>query len=224
MDWRSLLGITKLSKPEFVRDYESLLEIKIPNRKPLNELEFLVFDTETTGLNMKKDFVLSYGAVQVSNYRIKINTAKEFYLKPKRLNREAIKIHGLVKERPYISRQEMVREFVKDAANRILVGKHLGFDLAMMERLGKSEGLTRIKNPALDTHHLAIRLEMGKFYDPRTLVNEAFSLDKLCKKYQIELDDRHTAPGDAFLTAQLLLKLLKQAENKGIKTFGDLIG
>jgi DNA polymerase III subunit epsilon len=147
MDWRRLFGISKLSKPEFIRDYERLLERKIPNRKPLNELEFLVFDTETTGLNVKKDFVLSYGSVQVSNYRIKINTAKEFYLKPKRLNREAIKIHGLVKERPYIRRHEMVREFVKDAADRILVGQHLGFDLAMMERLGKIEGLTRIKKP-----------------------------------------------------------------------------
>jgi DNA polymerase III subunit epsilon len=65
---------------------------------------------------------------------------------------------------------------------------------------------------------------VGKFYDPRTVVNEAYSLDRLCEKYQIELDDRHTAPGDAFLTAQLLLKLLKLAEKKGIKTFGELIG
>jgi DNA polymerase-3 subunit epsilon len=50
-----------------------------------------------------------------------------------------------------------------------------------------------------------------------------YSLDELCIRYGIEMDDRHTAAGDAFLTAQLFLKLLKLAEKKGIRNFKDLL-
>jgi DNA polymerase-3 subunit epsilon len=42
-------------------------------------------------------------------------------------------------------------------------------------------------------------------------------------RYEIELDDRHTAPGDALLTALLFLKLLKKGKKKGFKNFKDLM-
>ncbi|SHM32125.1 DNA polymerase-3 subunit epsilon [Cyclobacterium lianum] len=224
MDWRTFFGFATLPKPEYIRAYEKTLERRIASRKPVSELEFLVLDTETTGLDTKRDHVLSYGAVQVSHNRIKISSAKEYYLRPKKRNREAIKVHGLVRERPFVSREALIRSFLEDARHRVLVGHHLGFDLAMMERVGRSLGLRKIKSPALDTFDLAVRLDMGKYYDPRSIVSSEYSLDKLCERYNIVPDDRHTAAGDAFLAAQLLVKLLKQAEKKGIKTFGELMG
>lgn len=66
-------------------------------------------------------------------------------------------------------------------------------------------------------------MEVGKFYNPHAIASQDYSLDKLCERYGISLDDRHTAAGDALLTAQLLIKLLKVADKKGIKTFGDLM-
>lgn len=180
-------------------------------------------DTETTGLDTKKDQVLSYGAVQVINNRIRVSTSREFYLKPKIRNREAIKVHGLVQERPFVSRELLIRSFLEDAAQKILVGHHLGFDLAMLERAGRSLGLRKIKNPGLDTYDLAVRLDRGRYYDPRTIPSREYSLDRLCERYGISLDDRHTAAGDAFLTAQLLIKLLKVAAAKGIRSYGELM-
>ncbi|WP_439483000.1 3'-5' exonuclease [Cyclobacterium plantarum] len=224
MDWKKLFGFAPLPKPEFIKLYEKAMERKIAGGKPVSELEFLVIDTETTGLDIKRDHVLSYGAVQVSHNRIRIATAREFYLRPKKRNREAIKVHGLVRERPYVSREQLIRSFLDDAQHKILVGHHLGFDLAMMERVGRSIELRKIKNPVLDTFNLALRLDMGKFYDPQAVVSTDYSLDKLCERYAISPDDRHTAAGDALLAAQLLVKLLKAAEKKGIKTFADLMG
>lgn len=223
MDWKSLLGLPSLPKPGYLKAYEQTLLKKISKEKPISELEFLVLDTETTGLDTRKDHVLSYGAVQVSNNRIKIPTSREFYLRPKKQNKEAVKVHGLIQVRPYLSREQLIRSFLEDASSRILVGHHIGFDLAMLEKVGRNLGLKRIRQPGLDTYELAVRLELGKYHDPNSVVPQDYSLDKLCERYQIPLDDRHTAAGDALLTAQLLLKLLKIAEKKGIKTFGTLM-
>jgi DNA polymerase-3 subunit epsilon len=117
----------------------------------------------------------------------------------------------------------LIRSFLEDAAQKILVGHHLGFDLAMLERAGRSLGLRKIKNPGLDTYDLAVRLDRGRYYDPRTIPSREYSLDRLCERYGISLDDRHTAAGDAFLTAQLLIKLLKVAAAKGIRSYGELM-
>lgn len=224
MDWKIFFGFASLPKPDFISAYEKSLERKFPKAKPLSEVEFMVLDTETTGLAIKKDHVLSYGSVLVIDNRIKISNSREFYLKPKKRNREAIKVHGLVQERPYVSRERLIRTFLEDAGQKVLVGHHLGFDLAMLERVAKSMGLHKIKNPVLDTYDLAVRLDRGRYYNPQTVPAKEYSLDRLCERYAIALDDRHTAAGDAFLTAQLLVKLLKVAEAKGIKTYGDLLG
>lgn len=223
MDWKSIFGLRPLPKPSYIKAYEQTLIKKTSKEKPIRELDFLVLDTETTGLDVRKDYVLSYGALHVSNYRIRISGSKEFYMRPKKRSKEAVKVHGLIQLRPYISREQLIRSFLEDASNKILVGHHLGFDLAMLEKLGRNLGMRKIKQPGLDTYELAVRLENGKYHDPHTIANQDYSLDKLCERYQIPLDDRHTAAGDALLTSQLLLKLLKIAERKGIKTFGDLM-
>lgn len=223
MAWTDIFNRYKRPQPEFVKTYQKNLERKIPKEKPVTELEFLVLDTETTGLDMKKDHVISYGSILVQGFHIKINTATEYYLLPKKYNKEAIKVHGIVKEHPSINKELLIRNFLSDASNRILVGHHVGFDLTMLEKEGKSMGLKKIKNPVLDTFQLAVRLDMGKYYDPRTIPTKEYSLDNLCQRYQIPLDDRHTAAGDAFLTAQLLVKMLKLAGQKGVRTYGELM-
>jgi DNA polymerase-3 subunit epsilon len=58
--------------------------------------EVVVFDTETTGLNTKKDAVLSIGAVKVKGDRILTSQSFEVFLKPsKEISVESIKIHHI---------------------------------------------------------------------------------------------------------------------------------
>ena len=49
------------------------------------------------------------------------------------------------------------------------------------------------------------------------------SLDDLLALHGLDTVERHTAAGDALATALLLQRLLRKAERRGIKTFGDLI-
>ncbi len=224
MGWLDFFRKEQLPKTPFVEAYERLFEERIPKERPISELVFTVLDTETTGLNRKHDELVSYGSLQIKNGHILIKTVKEYYLKSTRPNREAVKIHGIVKKDGFMLPGDFVQEVLAEISNTVIVAHHAGFDKAMLEKAGRPFGLEKILNPIIDTSALAIRLEIGKNYNPRMVNGLDYSLDKLCERYQIPLDDRHTAAGDAFLTAQLLLKLLKKAARAGIKTYGDLLG
>lgn len=207
----------------FVLEYESLFKERIPKSLPISQLSFTVLDTETTGLNSKTDEIISYGAIKVQGYGIKVNSVQELYLKPKNRDKTAVKIHGMVKNEGFLSQEDFAKSMLNDIGGSILVAHHAGFDVHMLEKVLRGFGLNKILNPVIDTLDLAIRLEVGLNHNPRLINRMDYSLDKLCGRYGIALDDRHTASGDAFLTAQLLLKLLKVAEKAGIKTYGDLM-
>lgn len=224
MGWLDVFKRESFPKEPFVAAYEALFQHKPHHSTPIEDLLFTVLDTETTGLNTKTDEIVSYGAVQVKGFRIFVNSVREYYLKPSKQNKEAIKVHGIIKNEGFTAPQEFVERFLAEIGATVLVAHHAGFDKAMLEKTAKPFGLKRLLNPTIDTFDLALRLEWGKNYNPRMVHGPDYSLDKLCERYQISLDDRHTASGDAFLTAQLLLKLLKKADKAGIKTYGDLLG
>lgn len=222
MGWREILGLKKTPKAEFVKEYEFLFNIPIPKIRSIHRLPFTVLDTETTGLDPRKDYILSFGAIKMTGYKLHISSTQEMYLNAPIKNEEAVKVHGIISGTKASPLPVFAREFLKFVGTDIIVGHHIGFDIAMLEKALKPFGLSRIKNPILDTLDLAIRIEKGPQFGNQ-LVSPEYSLDQLCERYHIPLDDRHTAAGDAFITAQLLLKLLKMAEKKGIDNYGRLI-
>ncbi|WP_194776694.1 3'-5' exonuclease [Pararhodonellum marinum] len=217
--WRREIG----PKTAFVSDYEKGFKKRIPNIRAIEHLDFVVLDTETTGLNPAEDFIVSFGAVKVRGYAIQVESALEYYLDTPKKGREAIKVHEILYHYETYPIRDFGRDVLQYLGNSIVVGHHIGFDVAMLEKTFKPFGLSRLQNPILDTLNLAVRLEKGPHYDIRGAKPNEYSLDSICMRYQIPLDDRHTAPGDAFLTAQLLLKLLKLAESKGIRDFEALM-
>lgn len=92
-----------------------------------------------------------------------------------------------------------------------LVAHHAAFDIAMVEMLVTQETGQPfvLHNPRLDTAHLARKIENGN--RSADMVNHShYSLDRLCKRFDITMYDRHTAWGDALITAKLLLKLKRK--------------
>ena len=212
----------KHPKSEFIKNYEGLFEKKIPSIRPIRQLNFVVLDTETTGLDPNKDFIISFGGIKVRNYCMSLDSTKELYLDFPIRNPESIKVHGIIYPVKYVSLKDFGKEVLDYISSDIIVGHHIGFDLMMLEKALKPFGLKKLYNPILDTQHLAIRLEKGPHFDFNMSKPGEYALDSLCERYGTPLDDRHTAAGDAFLTAQLLMKLLKIAEKKGINDFGGL--
>lgn len=213
----------KHERLEFIRDFLENNAQPIPGIRSFDQLKFTVLDTETSGLDPTKDSILSCGAVKISELKIQVSTSAEWYPVAENSGQKTATIHGLIAFPDQIPTEEFLKLLLAYLSNSILVGHHIGFDLEMLERQLRSFGLEKLPNPVIDTLNLAIRLEHGPQAD-RTRINlETYSLDSLCRRYGIETDDRHTAAGDAFLTAQLFLKLLKKCSQKGINNFKDLM-
>lgn len=213
----------KKERLDFVRDYLMINEEIIPGGRSISQLKFTVLDTETTGLEPAKDSILSFGALKISEQKIQISTAVEWYPMSENLTGKAAQIHGLIGIPEQISLDEFLEKLLAYLGNTILVGHHIGFDLEMIGKVLKPFGISKLLNPVVDTLNFAIRLEHGPQIDLSRIQMGDYSLDELCGRYGIEVDDRHTAGGDALLTAQLFLKLLKLAERKGIKNYKDLL-
>lgn len=210
-------------RQEFVQVFLEGNQQLTPGVRPISQLKFTVLDTETTGLDPSKDSILSFGAVKISDLKIQIPTAVEWYPKSENRIGKASQIHGLVEISDQIPLVEFLKRLLPYLGNSIIVGHHIGFDVQMISKELRAFGINRLPNPVIDTMNLAIRLEHGPQADHNRIQRGGYGLDELCKRYDIDLDDRHTAGGDAFLTAQLFLKLLKMADKKGIKAYEELL-
>lgn len=213
----------KPAQRDFVSEFLRENEEAIAGARALEQLRFTVLDTETSGLDPRKDSILSFGAVKVSGLKIQVSSAVEWYPESPNNGGKTAPIHGLVGIPNPIAAEDFAKQVLAYVGNSIIVGHHIGFDLEILGKQLGFFGLERLPNPVLDTLSLAIRLEHGPHADRGRIHLESYSLDSLCARYGIETEDRHTAAGDAFLTAQLLLKLLKKCRQKGILNLKDLL-
>ena len=191
----------KKTYPAYWEQY--LTHFKGKSETDLETLRFVVFDTETTGLDIKTDRVLSIGTIAVIDNTIKVADSFECYLTQDLFNAETVKIHGLLKAGTFkkVEEEDAIIQFLAHIKNAVLVAHHAAFDVAMINQALKRLGLPKLKNKALDTGHVfnKTKLDISKSH---------FSLDDLSQRFKIPQHDRHTASGDAYITALLLVKLI----------------
>lgn len=196
---------TKPDYPQFWKEYEEkFIEQPIED---ISQIRFVALDTETTGFDIYRDRILSIGAVGIKANTIDVSDGFEVYLKQKTFNPETVKIHGLLKNETEdcIPEGVAVKRLLKYLGNSVLVAHHAGFDLKMINRALSRQGLPDLKNKVLDT---------GRLYR-RTLIasnliqkKKNYSLDELAETFNLDIKDRHTAAGDAFITAMAFLQIV----------------
>lgn len=183
-----------------------------------------MFDTETTGLDVKKDEVLLLGAVAVEKGSIDVRQTFEAYLPLEEgAALQSADIHGVLPEKEAtVPWQEALPAFLDYLNSSIIVGHNIDFDLRMLHKLLRRAGIKqRLRNKTLDTAQLAIRLDHPR--GSHSIKHSEYTLDALCERYHIPLHDRHHATGDAFITAVLLLKLLAKLRKRGVVKTRDLL-
>ena len=191
----------------------------------LEEARFVVFDTETTGFDSARDTVISIGAVALDGFQIRIQDSFEVLIRRDSVgDSDAVTTHGLLLRDLDEGRdeREAVNGFLEYTGNSVLVAQHADFDVAMINRILKKQYGFELFNQVIDTASLAKRLEKGPYYNLAHKSGE-YRLDILLERYNIRLYDRHTAAGDAFLTAQLFQMLLIKAGHAGIRTLRELL-
>jgi DNA polymerase-3 subunit epsilon len=190
LDW--IKNINK-EYPEFWKLYLSKFDKK-SNR-------FVVLSTETTGLSLDKDVILSIGSFSVINNSIIIADSFETIIAQyKFFHDNGISNEFTVETKmKKLGEPEAIQAFVEFIGNAVLVGHHIDFDVEMINVTLERLGCGRLKNEALD-----IDVMYRKLTD---INNKQFSLEELCNIYKIPKSDRNSSSEDAYKIALLFLKL-----------------
>ena len=197
----------KKTYPDFWNHYVDSFANGLP--KLVQDTKFVVLDTETTGFDVKEDRILSIGALVLKQQMILPKKAFEVFLEQDRYTKETAKIHGILKagKKDRITEIEALKHTLKTLENAVLVAHHTGYDVAMLNNALKRNGLPKLKNKTLDTATLYFKTLS------RTKQQESDghnTLDDLAKAYDISQKDRHTALGDAYITAIAFLRIIEK--------------
>ena len=187
-------------------------------RTPLAAARWVVIDCETSGLDARRDRLLSVGAVSVRGRRIVLAEAYGAVIAQAQPSApENIVIHGIGGEAQRAGRAagEVLRELSEFAAGGIPVAFHAPFDAEILKRASKSAAAPALPRRWLDLAQLAPALFAGR--QPGR-----GELDDWLARFGIAPQARHDALGDAFAAAQLLLALLDEAARQGLDSAEDV--
>ena len=171
---------------------------------PLDEV--VVFDTETTGLNPKKDEILSIGAVKIKGNKILTSQKFEMFLRPtKDIKEESIKIHQIrnIDLQNGCEPQEAIEAFLHFIGSSPLVGYYIEFDVAMINQYTKRLLGIKLPNPQIEVS--GIYHDKKIKFIPDSTIDLRF--DVIMKDLGLETFGKHDALNDAVMTAMMYLKL-----------------
>ncbi|MDH4318151.1 MAG: 3'-5' exonuclease [Desulfobulbaceae bacterium] len=192
---------------------------------PIGEYEFVVLDTELTGLDPRRDEILSIGAVQVRDLRIVAGNFFYTYLQPvgQPVNEQTL-IHRITPDRlkDAPSREQALLSFVKFCSTSLLAGHCLGIDMDFLNRDMLRHYHAEMIHPCLDTMKLARILtekESTSYYDRYNHVG--YDLAGLSKRFKLPTFQPHDALQDAMQTAYLFIYLVRKLQCFGLVSLKD---
>ena len=189
----------------------------------VDRVRFVVLDSETTGLNPAVDRLVTIGAVAVLDGEILLEDAFSALIRID-YNTEAVTVHGVTRDqaRDGVEEPEALAAFLDYLRDGVIVGHHIGHDIATIDAALERLWGGRLLNRSLDTMDLTLHLERDGALAGHSAVRH-FTLDSLCTMFGVVPHDRHTAAGDAFITAQVFLRLLRLAVRSGRSTLARLV-
>ena len=187
--------------------------------RPAKSYRYVVVDVETTGVDLRHDRMVSIAAVRVCEGKILLGQIFNEMVNPDReIGRAAIKLHGIVPGLVAEARtaKEVFSDFLDFLGEDILVAHHAGFDLNILNKIMKSKYGFGLQNLALDTEKLFCEIVFYPFLltSRAARLQSGYSLDAIADHFGIEIQDRHTAMGDALATAMIFQRILARL-NKG---------
>jgi len=202
--------------------YRAAFERTWEDETPAAEVRFVVLDTETTGLDPRRDRIITIGALAVCDGEILLDDAYEAMLKLA-YNNSSVTVHGITRDEASggMDEKEAMAEFLEYLRDGVIVGHHIGHDIQALNCACERHFGGTLRNRWLDTMDLTLHLNDAGAFAGKAMA-QGFTLDGLCEMFGVAMHDRHTAGGDAFLTAQVFLRLLRAAKAVGRVTLGSL--
>ncbi len=190
------------------------------------EARYVVVDTELTGLDEKKDSIVSLGAVRMTGGRIDVGATFYRLASPEsELSAKSVVIHEItpseVMEKPAID--AVLREFTEFCGDDLVVGHFVSIDLEFINReMLRTQG-SALANPAVDTfsvHEWLRKRSKAQTGDSR---QAGFRLYDIVREFGIPVNGAHNALMDAFITAQLFQRLIPLLARTGVYEIEELL-
>ncbi|MDO7906003.1 exonuclease domain-containing protein [Paenibacillus sp. JX-17] len=213
----SVFGAPTAQQMAFIRSV--MREQRRPEtlRIPLQELEVIVFDLETTGFNAQRgDEIISFGAVKVVGERIMED--EQFYTlvnSRKPVPPHITELTGITQEMNDEAPRliEGLHDFMSFVGNRVLVAHASAHDKAFLNAALWKTSKVQLHHRVIDTMMIAKWLEPNR---------EHYGLDELLQDHDIPIAGRHHALNDSMMTACLWAEYVQEMMNDKVATLGDM--
>lgn len=179
----------------------------------LCERGFIAIDLETTGLDPRRDRIVSLAAVPF--VRAEATAALTMLVNPGQpIPPSSTTIHGIDDAMVADATGEVaaVRRLDEVCGGQVIVGHRVRFDLTVLARVRGGAAPVPRPEAALCTERLATALH-PTWSD--------VSLDRVCAAFGVRIDGRHTAEGDAVAAGRLLVRLVPRLRERGIRTVAE---
>ena len=185
-----------------------------PSQNKIEEETYVVFDLETTGFNPHHNQIIEIGATKIESGQI-VDSYQSFVNPEVSIPNRITELTGIndsmVVDAPSLeSAMADFLDFVEDAT---VVAHNLSFDLGFIDDKLKKLGQEELTNSALDTLNLS-----------RALLSDmkSYKLNKLAKKFNIDLDNHHRADDDAQATAKIFMELMDLMLEQEVKSLDQI--
>lgn len=175
---------------------------------------YVVFDTETTGLNAREDTLIEIAAVRMAGTKI-IDTFSTLIDAERTLSPKITDLTGISQDmlvgQPKL--QDALPKFRAFAEGSILVAHNAEFDIGFLGQCAGRIGMAPWTQPAIDTLALARVLYPGE---------KNYRLKTLTQKFAVELVNHHRALADAEATAKVFAKMQEALGERDVRSLPQL--
>lgn len=198
-------------------DFRPPVPKSVAGEMRLADLAVVAFDTETTGLDARGgDEIVQIGAVRLRGTTVLAGETFETLVDPGRsIPAASTRFHGLTDESvaaaPAVG--DAVTRFHRFAGDAVLVAQNASFDMRFLARAEARAGV-RFEAPVLCTMMLSL------FLHPE---EPDHTLDALARRFGVEARGRHTALGDALITASVYGRMIPLLAAAGVTTLNEAL-
>lgn len=169
--------------------------------------EVVSIDCETTGLDTRRDEIISVAAIKIRGERILASETFVAFARPRvKIGAEAIKIHGLreidvAEARPMA---DILPDLLRFIGGRPLIGYYIDFDIAMLNKHVVELLGVRLPNQRVEVSGLYYQRKYGDA-PPGTQIDLTFA--NILRDLKLPLFNQHDAFSDALMTAMIYVNL-----------------
>jgi DNA polymerase-3 subunit epsilon len=204
-------------------------KVAVDRRAAIGEVDYVAFDTELTGLDPRRDSIISIGAVRLRGGRIFPGQVFSRLVQPEsELRSEGVVVHELVHSDLEGAERasDVLIDFLEFIGDAVLIGHFVHIDVGFVHRAMKKIFAVGFARAAIDTSTLHDWLidndpSLAAHHGGISVKKDLFST---AGRYGIAVDRPHDALFDAFVAAQLFQRFLPFLPDNGVGTVGELLG